>query len=89
MFVFKKKLLRHWAAIRAKGLWRFVICYGVLGWGLSTAAATTLLTWVFTAALKVTDFAAISFLLFPIFGVAVGINLWRECERAFVDQRRP
>jgi hypothetical protein len=70
-----------WAAIRAKGAMRFVLLYGVAGWGLCTAV-------LFSAAMVVFNDAPmavvpVAFVIFPLGGIAWGAAMWWFGERAY------
>lgn len=80
MWLIKKRLLKNWPAIRARGRWRFVIWYGVVLWGVGTVMTTAVLFWLFTR-INPLSFAAIALCIFPASGVLVGLDLWNQCER--------
>lgn len=74
----------RWKAIRAKGALRFVLLYGVAGWGLTTAL-------LFSAAMVLLNDAPmvvvpVSFALFPLGGIAWGAFMWWFGERAYAKR---
>ena len=87
MFFTKKWLLNDWEKIRTKGQLRFVVAYGVLGWGVSTAVVSILLMWLFAPSVSLKSFSTLALGLFPMFGVILGIDLWRRCERDYFSKR--
>lgn len=74
--------LGRWSTLREKGFRRFVLIYGVLGWGLSTgviwALTMSLLGW---SDLRVVLPTAM--VLFPIVGWAWGAFMWWFMELLF------
>jgi hypothetical protein len=81
MPILKTHLLRNWKKIRAQGQIRFVIIYGMLIWGGSTALGAGLLIWLFAPTVKLATFSALSLGIFPLSGVLLGMSIWRDCER--------
>jgi uncharacterized membrane protein len=80
MWLIKKRLLKSWPAIRARGRWRFVIWYGVVRWGAGTAVGATAMMWLFSRQDPL-RFAAIALCIFPVGGILVGLDLWNQCDR--------
>ncbi len=84
-----------WERIRTKGKWRFIVLYGVLGWGVTTGF---LFAVVFPFALSMASSRAtpakethvsfwgtlpLSLILFPIGGIAWGLFMWSANEKAY------
>ncbi|HIY69955.1 MAG TPA: hypothetical protein H9827_00640 [Candidatus Luteimonas excrementigallinarum] len=78
----KEKDKARWAAIREKGALRFILIYGVLGWGVGTAVVFTGLMWLMGDADvgRIFRFAALAF---PIGGLAWGAIMWWVTERMY------
>ena len=74
-----------WEAIRAKGAVRFVVLYGVVGWGVLTAILfSAVMVFFYSAPATIVP---ITFLLFPVGGVAWGAFMWWLNERAYAKRR--
>lgn len=72
--------LEKWAETRSKGAVRFILVYGVLGWGLTTG----LLFSVFSSFLfqrSFTEILGLAMIIFPLGGVAWGWVMWWLSER--------
>jgi len=77
-------LQERWGEIRARGRWRFISRYGVLGWGLGTGVLFSAIFWIFTG--RATSYPTIllmSLILFPIGGIAWGALMWSFGERSW------
>jgi uncharacterized membrane protein len=76
--------LEKWEKLRAKGKWNYILIYGVLLWGASTAILFSL---IFPLAMggKVTFLPvfALSIVLFPLGGIAWGYFMWTFIEKAY------
>ena len=59
----------------ALGKKRFVVRYGVLGWGLSTAALFAVWTFYSKGSVRPLD-VLLPFILFPVGGIAWGALMW-------------
>ncbi|WP_312370090.1 hypothetical protein [Stenotrophomonas sp.] len=68
--------IEKWQNIRSKGMLRFVVVRGILGWGLGTAVLFTLIQWLMGGAKEVPQTWAISFVLFPVAGIFWGMFMW-------------
>ncbi len=82
----KKRPLETWAVTRKKGVVNFVLIYGVLGWGVSTAllwsGVMSLVSSVDMAAALPTSLA-----LFSSFGALFGLLCWFILEWRFNTTR--
>lgn len=58
-----------------KGKWHFVIIYGVLGWGVSTALLVTMLQSYITSTPFV-DKVTTALVFYPASGLGFGLVLW-------------
>lgn len=77
-----KKQLEKWGVTRKKGFVNFVLIYGVLGWGVSTALLWSGGMWLVSSV----DIAAalpMSLALFSTFGALLGMLFWFILEWRF------
>lgn len=58
-----------------KGKWPYILVYGVLGWGVSTAILFSLLQ-AFLGEVAFLDVLSLSLILFPIGGLFWGLYMW-------------
>ena len=63
------------ARIVAGGKKRFIVRYGVLGWGLPCAALFTAWTYYSETTVGVVDIVLL-FIIFPVGGIAWGASMW-------------
>jgi hypothetical protein len=73
-----------WEATRSKGLLRFVLLSGVLGWGVSVAIVYSLVMWAVFPHLQPGPLLARSLIIFPAAGVLWGLAVWFWTERQYV-----
>ncbi len=59
----------------AKGKWHFVIVYGVLGWGISTALLVTLIQTSISSSSFIEQIST-ALVIYPVSGLAFGFVLW-------------
>lgn len=71
-----------WAGIREKGALRFILVYGVLGWGLGTAALFVLLMWL-AGGFELGWLLRASLVIFPVGGLAWGGLMWWIMDRIY------
>jgi drug/metabolite transporter (DMT)-like permease len=71
-FVTPAQRLARWEKIKQGGIWRFVLCRGVLGWGLSCAIIMMLVALASDRSLPVTQV----FGAFLAGGFVVGVSMW-------------
>lgn len=76
-------LERRWARIRVGGRAKFILIYGVLGWGGLVAVL-----WVVAMSLLGHDRLLVA-AIFPVGGVLWGWLMWDELERRHVRRRDP
>ena len=86
MLIFKKRLLSNWKKTHAKGQIRFIISYGMIIWGVSTAIGTIAFMWLFAPLVNLAKFSVFAFIVFPLLGILLAVNLWRECERESINR---
>ncbi|PZD97301.1 hypothetical protein DNH61_02805 [Paenibacillus sambharensis] len=84
----KEQQIKKWEKTRAKGLRKFVLFDGVLGWGIPTAFLYTLIvTFMDRKALvfdgEILERLLIALVLFPIGGILYGIWVWKWTERNY------
>lgn len=72
----------RWEKVRAKGALRFVLLYGVLGWGVTTAIVFTGILWLLPGD-DPARLLPLVFTLFPLGGLAWGASMWWFLERAY------
>ncbi len=78
----KQEQFAKWAITRKKGMLRFVLLYGVLGWGLITAVLYSILMWLFSD-IGLHRILPLSLLIFPVGGVLWGCIMWWLSERGY------
>jgi hypothetical protein len=86
---FNSRSAAKWEAIRTKGLLRFILLRGVLGWGLGCAAFLTVFHLVSESHFTAADIA-LPFVVFPVGGVLFGYLIWNQAEatyRAYLSRR--
>lgn len=71
---------------KRKGKQRFVLVYGVLGWGVSTGLLWSLLMAFIEPSENVWGKLAIAMIIFPIAGIAFGHLTWNKSEKAFAKE---
>jgi hypothetical protein len=76
---------QRWRAIRAKGRARFVLLYGVLGWGLGMFVIMSVLPMLFGWPRWIHIHASLLLgsVLWILGGVLWGIFMWFDSERRF------
>ena len=83
MFLTREQRHQRWAATRAKGITRFILLFGVLGWGLSAAVVRSLLKGFLEPNGPVPIWVATDFILYPALGALFGWLVWWFNERKF------
>jgi hypothetical protein len=79
-----KMKLEEWEKIRTKGKWHYILTYGVLLWGVSTAILFSLLTtFVMGEQASFLITLPLSIVLFPLGGIAWGYFMWIFSEKAY------
>jgi hypothetical protein len=76
-----RKLSEDWSSIRMHGRLQFIVVYGVIAWGLATAAISTALFAYFAPQLSAREFALFAFSIFPLLGILLGSNVWARIEQ--------
>ena len=74
---------QKWEKIRAKGKLNYVLLYGAVLWGLSTAALLTLGLPLLIGAKITWSRALINVILFPLAGIGWGRFTWIVNEKAY------
>jgi hypothetical protein len=77
---------RRWEWIRESGRGRFVLVYGVCGWGLTTGALCSIALWYFTSPVPIGPILS-SLLLFPAGGALWGAIMWSSIEARYLAAR--
>ena len=81
----REKRMQRWARTRAKGRKRFIVIYGVLGWGISTAISMSVFMWLITPTFNPYITIPLSVVIFSLGGILWGRNMWRESEKVFLS----
>lgn len=83
--------MERWEALRARGRRRFIMEYGVLRWGLPTAALWALGMWLIDGDWRFGRFVTlfmIAIVTFPIGGWLLGGYSWHASESAWRRRQR-
>jgi hypothetical protein len=72
----------RWAATRARGKTRFVLQYGVLAWGVTTALIWTLVMALWQGWERFWMHLGIALVVFPLAGIFWGVWMWHWSERS-------
>ena len=83
-----EKRFEKWARTREMGPVRYILVYGVLFWGMLTAAFTILLTWALFGRNITIEQVLINLFTFALGGVIFGAWTWSSSERAFAAARK-
>ena len=78
-----------WAKLKAMGKKKFILVYGVFGWGFLTALIFLVLGVVSKKGFRISDLGSLSFLkqllvsmlVFPLIGYFWGLLIWKKLER--------
>lgn len=79
----KEKRIKRWAIIREKGKMRFILIYGVLGWGLGTGILFCLIEWLLEPSFDAKSDIPTAIIAFLLGGVGYGWWIWKENEKLF------
>ncbi len=83
MFAFKEQRLRWWAKTRARGMRRFILVNGVIGWGMTSGTLFSVLIWFFNPGFNAAACIPVALLVFALLGVIWGWISWHAMEREF------
>jgi hypothetical protein len=83
MFASREKRLRRWAKTRFRGVRRFILVNGVIGWGMTSGALFSVLMWFFNPGFNATAGLCVALILFTPLGVIWGWIFWHAMERQF------
>ena len=83
MFPSKEERMQQWAKTRERGLGRFIVINGALGWGLPTSIIWLVLMRFISPNLNLKIYVPLALLVFPLSGLAVGWCIWQLSERKF------
>ena len=75
--------MKRWAITRERGMRHFIIFYGVLGWGLTTAVLWLVFMKFFGHGFNFVIGAMIAIVVFPLGGIAWGWFVWRSSEKVY------
>ena len=76
------KSYRRWQKAREGGKTRFVLLFGVAGWGLLTALLFSMIPLLFGNSFDWFR-AALAFVLFPVGGIFWGTYMWSHMEKRY------
>ncbi|MDE2427150.1 MAG: hypothetical protein KGM99_00380 [Burkholderiales bacterium] len=85
-FFSKEKRLQRWANTRRKGLWRFILMNGVLGWGVTTAILWSIFMSMTSQNFDFKTRFPLALVIFPLGGIFWGYFVWRETEKLYQKQ---
>lgn len=77
-----KDKFEKWQKIREKGKWNYIIIYGVLLWGISTAILFSIIFPLIKGETSWLIFP-LSLVIFPIGGMGWGCSMWLYMENAY------
>ena len=73
------------ASIVGLGKWRYILLYGVLGWGLSTAALVTFISYFLKEKMSTAGMVRPFFIL-PLAGIFWGMFMWSFLKKKHDDK---
>ncbi len=83
----RDRRLARWERIRADGRLRYVLRYGMLGWGVTTGLVWAGLMSLIGSAPSPWLYIALGLSLFPLAGVLWGMAMWNWMERHWRRQQ--
>lgn len=86
LFLGKEEKIIRWGDTRKKGMRRFIILNGVLGYGLVMALSSQLGMWCVSSSFNPWVSVPIALVLFPLSGLFVGWIQWRSAERIYKER---
>jgi hypothetical protein len=75
-----RSFAKDWESIKYYGRLRFIFLYGVIAWGMATAALSTAIFACFAPQLSAREFAILAFSVFPVFGILFAWETWNRVE---------
>ncbi|MCA9323257.1 MAG: hypothetical protein KDB53_21145 [Planctomycetes bacterium] len=75
------KYLDQWSETRKRGKLRYVLAYGVVGWGVLTAVLFSFIMSLMGDGGTFLSYLAVSIIVFPIGGILFGSTMWTWSER--------
>ena len=79
-----EKFTNRWRITRQKGMGKFIVMDGALGWGVPTALLWVLIMHFINPAFSFAHTLPVALVLFPLGGLVWGWAMWRFCERKFL-----
>ncbi|QSO47369.1 hypothetical protein [Alicyclobacillus mengziensis] len=83
-----KKQMERWEKVRARGKKRFILRYGVFGWGLSSGILFGILMMLEGSENITPVNWILNILLFMIFGYVWGLLMWSWTERKYQREQK-
>jgi hypothetical protein len=80
----KEKRLLKWGTTREKGMRRFILLDGAIGWGVPTAVMYSLVMWLISPGFHHVRDVVLALVVFPVAGVGWGWQMWRRHEAEFI-----
>lgn len=80
---------KNWEAKQAKGMWRFILLFGVLQWGVTTALIFSLIMSVTKQDRSFLDILQSAIITFPLSGIFFGGVMWRLSQSKYEKSMKP
>lgn len=76
MFSIKAEQPKGWKMMQQRGMRRFILVYGVLGWGVPSGILFSLVYWIWDMGIPPMIITPIAIILCPIGGILWGWVMW-------------
>ena len=86
-FPSKQKRLKNWEATRERGMWRFILVNGIIGWGLTTAVLGLFIMSFVTPGFNTKTNISQALIIFPLGGILWGWLVWRHLEKELKNSK--
>ncbi len=77
----------RWEKTRTIGKLRFILVYGVVIWGLITAALYSVITYFWQHPEPWYSVFITSFIVFPVMGIVWGLLVWHFSEKKYLKSK--
>jgi len=81
--VWSEHKVAQWEETRGRGIFRFILIHGILGWGGSLAVIISIVRAVSDPRFRTFDMVWPNFVMFPIFGVFYAVMMWVLSEQKY------